>query len=338
MKAAFLMKAGEIAVKEVPIAEPGPGDVLVKVHSCGVCGSDVHFYEAGRIGDFIVRAPVVPGHEAAGEVVAAGPDVKRLAVGDRVAMEPGVPCRHCRYCLSGRYNLCQEVVFMSAPPYDGFFREYVALPEEFAHRLPDSVTMEAGATVEPLAVGLQAAALVSLRAGESVVVLGAGPIGLLTVAVARAFGATDVAAVDLVPMRLEFARQFGASRVVNARDEDASQALKDSADVVFDCAAVEKTLWQAFDIIKPGGRVAWVGMASDEARIPFQRFQAKEALVSGVFRYANRFGTAISLLASGRIDTSRLITHRFRFPAVPEAIEFAARNRDKALKTMVNFG
>jgi len=337
MKGVFLLEAGKFAVKEMPVPQPGPREVLVAVKACGVCGSDVHFYEHGRIGDFVVRGPLILGHEAAGEVIALGPDVRALRIGDRVAMEPGIPCRRCEHCRSGRYNLCADVVFLSCPPYDGFFRECVTLPEDFAYKLPESVSTEAGATVEPLAVGIQAISLAGLKAGDTAVVFGAGPIGLVTIAAARASGATDITAVDLIPMRLESALRMGASRAINARVVDVSQTLKDSADVVLDCVAVPATFQQTFDVIKPGGRVAWVGMASDTAEIPFLKLQAKEVLVTGVFRYANRFGTAVGLLASGRIDTRPLITHRFRFPDVAEAMEFAAKNRESALKTLVTF-
>ncbi|MGD2175662.1 MAG: NAD(P)-dependent alcohol dehydrogenase [Candidatus Brocadiaceae bacterium] len=338
MKAVYLVARGEFDLREVPVPEPGPGEVLVAVRSCGICGSDIHFYEKGRIGDFVVAEPLVLGHEAAGEVVGLGADVRALERGDRVAVEPGIPCRRCEYCLSGRYNLCPDVMFLSAPPHDGFFREYVSVPEEFAYRLPESVSMEAGATVEPLAVGLHAVGLVGLGPGERVAVLGTGPIGLLAIAAARAAGATEVAAVDLVPMRLEFALRMGATVAVNAGEEDASVALADWADVVLDCVAVSQTLTQAFDIIRPGGRVAWVGMAGSVAEVPFQKFQLKEASVTGVFRYANRFGSAVNLLASGMIDPLPLVTHRFEFPRVEDAVEFAAQNRQLALKTMVNFG
>jgi len=337
MRAVYLEERGRFALKEVPVPRPGRDEVLVAVKACGVCGSDIHFYENGRIGDFVVREPLVLGHEAAGEVIEVGPDVRTLKPGDRVALEPGIPCRRCRYCLSGRYNLCRDVVFLSAPPHDGFFRQFAAVPEDFAHRLPEGVSMEAGATVEPLAVALHAVGLVGLRAGEKVAVLGTGPIGLLAIAAARAVGAGEIAAVDLVSMRLECALKMGAARTVNAAEQDAGEVLRDFADVVLDCAAVDRTLRQAFDIIRPGGRVAWVGMAAEEARVPFQTFQVKEALVTGVFRYANRFPTAISLLAGGQLDTAPLITHRFAFPRAGEAVEFAARNRDVALKTMVTF-
>ena len=323
---------------QVPRPQPGPRDALVQVKACGVCGSDIHFYEHGRIGDFVVREPHVLGHEAAGEVVQVGAEVTTLAVGDRVAMEPGLPCRHCAYCLGGRYHLCRDMIFLSAPPHDGFFREFVALPEDFCYRLPDSVSYEAGATVEPLAVGLHAIARVGIHPGENVVVLGAGPIGLLATAAARAVGAGQITAVDLAPMRLDSALQMGANAVVNAAETDPGEALRETADVVLDCAAVDATLRQAFDIIKPGGRVAWVGMAAEEARVPFQLLQTKEATVMGVFRYAGTFGPAVSLIGTGQVDPLPLVTHRFDFPAVAEAVKFAAENRDIALKTLVVFG
>ncbi len=338
MKAVYLVEKGKFATREVPVPRPAAHEVLVAVRSCGVCGSDIHFYQKGRIGDFVVKEPLVLGHEAAGEVVETGQEVRSLRLGDRVAMEPGIPCRRCDYCLSGRYNLCRDVVFLSAPPHDGFFQEYVTVPEDFAYVLPENVSMEAGATVEPLAVGLHAVALVDLRPGEKVVVLGAGPIGLLAIGAARAAGATDITAVDMMPRRLEFAGRMGAARAVNADQVDVSAELRDSADVLLDCVAVEETLHEGIDIIRPGGRVAWVGMAAETAKLPFQQFQAKEALVTGVFRYANRFRTAVSLLGSGAIRTEDLITDRFQFPAAAEAVIFAAENRGEALKTMVNFG
>lgn len=336
MRAVYQVGIDESELREVAMPRPGEHEVLVAVKSCGVCGSDLHFYTHGRIGDFVVRDPLVLGHEAAGEVVELGPGVKTLKLGDRVAMEPGVPCRRCAHCLSGRYNLCQDVVFYSAPPHDGFFREYVALPEDFCYLLPEGVSTEAGATVEPLAVGLQGIGLVGLRPGDEVVLLGAGPIGLLATAAARALGAGRITVVDLAPARLAFALKMGADRTVPA--EEATETLRDSADVLLDCVAVEETLEQGVEIIKPGGRVAWVGMAAHTATLPFQKFQVKEALVTGVFRYANRFGPAVALLASGAVKTDLLITKRFDFPDVAAALAYARDNRQSALKTMVNFG
>lgn len=337
MKAVYLEEVGKFALREIPVPRPGPRDVLVAVRSVGVCGSDIHYFEHGRIGDFVVEKPMILGHECAGEVVEVGPEVRMLAVGDRVALEPGIPCRHCKNCLSGRYNLCADVVFMATPPYDGAFCEYVLSPEDFAYKLPENVSTEAGATIEPLSVGLHAVKLVALKPGEKVVVLGAGPIGLLAVAAARAAGGTDIASVDLVPMRLEAAKKLGASRTVNAQQEDVAEVLKDYADVVLECVGIQRTLAQAFEVARQGGRVAWIGMASDVAPVPLVKAQVKELLITGVFRYANVYQSAVNLLAAGAIDTRPLITHRFRFPQVAEAVQFAAQNRQTALKTMVNF-
>jgi L-iditol 2-dehydrogenase len=227
--------------------------------------------------------------------------------------------------------------FMASPPYDGAFREYVAWPQDFAYKLPDNVSTEAGATVEPLAVGLHATRLVGLRPGEKVVVLGAGPIGLLAAAASVAGGATDVTSVDLADLRLKAAKDMGATRTLNAAREDVSSVLADWADVVLECVGAEATLAQAFDVARAGGRVAWIGMAADVAPLSVTKAQVKELFVTGVFRYANVYPVAVDLLAAGRIDTAPLVTHRFRFPQVAEAIEFAAHNRHVALKTMVNF-
>jgi L-iditol 2-dehydrogenase len=337
MKAVYLEEVGKLSLREVPVPEPGPRDVLVAVKSVGVCGSDIHYYEHGRIGDFVVKDPIILGHECAGEVVETGAEVTALSPGDRVALEPGIPCRRCDYCLSGRYNLCADVVFMATPPYDGALCEYVVSPEDFAYKLPENVSTEAGATIEPLSVGMHAVNLVGLKPGESAVVLGTGPIGLLAVAAANAAGATDITAVDLAPMRLEAAGKLGATRTVNAGEEDVGQTLRNSADVVLECVGVEQTLAQAFQVARRGARVAWIGMGTSTAEVPLVEAQVKELMITGVFRYANVYQAAVNLLAAGRLSTDPLITHRFRFPQVEEALSFAAHNRDIALKTMVNF-
>lgn len=338
MTAVFLDEPHKMTARTVPTPEPGPGEALVAIRSVGVCGSDLHYYEHGRIGPFVVEDPLILGHECAGEVVALGPDVTSLGVGDMVAVEPGLPCRKCFYCKTGRYNLCQTLPFMGTPPDHGAFREYVAWPEDFLFKLPDGVTTEMGATIEPLAVGLHTVNLTKLRYGESVCVLGAGPIGLMALASALAAGAGSVSIVDLVDSRLDFAADFGASRTVNAGRENVSELLRDSADVVMDCVGAQATVQQALDIARPGGRVAWVGMAADTVNVPMMGVQAKELFVTGVWRYANVYPTAVSLMAAGRLDTRPLITHRFDYPdQVEEAFQFASANRSIALKTMVNF-
>jgi len=337
MAAVFLEGVHKVVQDEMPIPQPGPRDVLVKMKAVGVCGSDVHCYEHGRIGGFVVREPLVLGHECAGEVVDVGRDVTTLRPGDAVALEPGIPCRHCAFCLSGRYNLCRDVVFMGTPPHHGALREYVTSPEDFAYKLSAGVSMEVGATLEPLAVDMHACTMVDVKPGESVTVPGAGPIGLLAVSAASAAGAAHITAVDMVRMRLEFAGKMGADRAVDADQTDVSEELENSADVVLDCAGVEQTLSESLKVARPGGRVGWIGMASNTATVPLIEAQAKELSIVRVFRYANVYGRAVKLLASGQIDTEPLITHKFRFPEVKEALKFASENKEIALKTMVVF-
>jgi L-iditol 2-dehydrogenase len=336
MTAVFLDEAHEMRTDRIPAPSPGPGQALVAIRSVGICGSDVHYYEHGRIGPYVVEEPLILGHECAGEVIALGEGVKTLREGDRVAIEPGVACRRCHYCKEGRYNLCQELTFMATPPDHGALCEYVAWPEDFLYRLPEGVTNEMGAMIEPLSVGMHAVNLVDLSAGEDVCVLGAGPIGQLAMAAARAAGAGTVSIVDLAQDRLEFAVEYGASRTVNAAEQDVEEALGDSADVVLDCVGLPKTIKQSIAIARPGGRIAWVGMAGEEADVPLPAVQSKELLMTGVWRYANVYPTAVDLMAAGRLDPKPLITHRFSFPdEVEQAFQFAAGQHEGALKTVI---
>ncbi len=337
MKAVFLRGAGDMYVDELPMPRPAAHEVLVAIRAVGVCGSDMHYYEHGRVGPFVVKQPLIIGHECAGEVVEVGEGVSRLKAGDMVALEPGIPCRRCSYCLSDRYNLCPNLYFMGTPPNHGAFRQFVAWPDDFCYRLPEGVSAEVGATVEPLAVGLQACKRAGLQAGESVVVIGAGPIGLMAVTAAAAAGATEITAVDMVPMRLEYAVKMGATRALHAGETDITEELRDSADVVIDCVGVEATAEQTVVLARRGGRVALVGMAGDSISLPLVRAQQKELSFHTVWRYAGVYPAAIGLLGAGRIDTTPMITHRFRFPEVAAALKFASENRAGALKTMVGF-
>src|SRR3954449_12177060 len=209
MQVSVLRKAGDIGVEEREVPTPGRGEVLVEIGSVGVCGSDVHYYEHGRIGRFVVDAPLVLGHEAGGVVVEVGPEVSTLQPGQRVSIEPGVPCRRCRQCLSGRYNLCPDVRFFATPPYDGAFCQYVAMPAAFVYPVPDTVSDDAAGLLEPLSVGVWACRRAQVGPGSTVLVTGAGPIGLIAAQTARAFGADRVAVTDVSAHRLELAEQLG---------------------------------------------------------------------------------------------------------------------------------
>jgi len=340
MRAAFLDAVRTISVREVPRPSPAPGEVLIRVRSVGVCGSDVHFYEDGRIGRFVVTEPLILGHECAGEVVEVGEGVTTPTVGDRVAVEPGFPCRRCPLCKAGRYNLCPDVEFFGAPPVHGAFREFLTAPADFCFLLPEEVSFEEGALMEPLAVACHGINCAGLRAGERVAVLGAGPIGLVAVAAANAMGAREILAVDVVDFRLDAARRLGATHIVNSKADPewlGPDRFDGWADLVLECVGVPETIRQSFQVAALGGRVAWIGVGADMVDLPVTYMTMKELAVYGIFRYANAHPMAAALLATRRVDLRPLITHRFDFPQVAEAIEFSRTHRDCSIKTLVNF-
>jgi len=305
-RAAVLYAPGDVRVEARPTPAPGPLDVVVEVAAVGVCGSDVHYYEHGRIGPRVVRAPLVLGHESAGRVVAVGERVTRHRVGERVALEPGRPCGRCRECRAGRYNLCRTVAFFGSPPVDGTFTRFVAQHEDFAHALPDGLSDEAGALMEPLSVALWACAKAAVSAADRVLVTGAGPIGLLTVQVARTRGATEVVVTDVNERRLELARATGATRTARAG------AALDEADALIECSGHPQALRDGIGALRPGGTAVVVGMAADpDAVVPLSLLQSRELWLTGTFRYAGTYPAAIALAVAGYVDLDAIVTGHF---------------------------
>jgi L-iditol 2-dehydrogenase len=305
--------------------------VLVQVAAVGVCGSDVHYFEHGRIGDFVVEAPLVLGHEAAGRVVELGADVTRHAVGDRVALEPGVPCGACRECRAGRYNLCGDVRFFATPPVDGAFAEFVAIHEDFAFALPDGVSDEAGALMEPLSVAVWACQKASVRAGDRVLVTGAGPIGLLVLQTALAHGATEVTVTDVNPHRLATAERLGATRTLRPADDDEPP----EADALIECSGHPQAVRTGLEALRPAGTAVLVGMGPEpEGVVPLALLQRRELHLTGTFRYASTYPAAIALAAAGRVDVEALITGRFALDDTEAALR-AGRADPRAVKVMV---
>ena len=317
MRAAVLRAPGEVVVEERPVPRPGPGEVLVAVTAVGVCGSDVHYYRHGRIGDFVVRAPLVLGHEPGGRVVAVGSGVEVSRVGQRVSVEPGIPCAHCGECRRGRYNLCRDISFLATPPVDGAFCEYLAVPDEFAHAVPDSLSDDAAALLEPLSVAVWANRKARTAPGSRVLVGGAGPVGLLVAAVAAAAGASEVVVSDVDPHRLQLARRYGASVVVDAREPEALAEVE--VDAFVDCSGVPAAVVAGIGTVLPAGRVVLVGMGGGEATLPVARIQQREITVTGTFRYANTWPTAIAL-ASGGVDLDGLVTGHVGLGQVEDAL------------------
>jgi len=331
---AYLDAKRRITLREEPIPRPGPGQALVELKANGICGSDLHFWSEGRLGSFVVTRPYVPGHEACGVVAELGEAVGGLRVGDRVVIEPGVPCGRCSYCRGGRYNLCPDVVFLSAPPINGTFCDYIAIRSDALHPLPERMSFEQGALVEPAAVGVHAVNRAGACSGMTAVILGCGPIGLMTLQAFKSAGGARATCIDKIPSRLQRALALGADAVVPAGQDDAY--LTDAADVVFETAGSVSATAAAFRYASPGGTVVQVGWPEENlVSMNVADLMAKELAHLGVNRYANAFPTAIAWIADGRIRADEMITHRFSLDEIAEAFRFAHENRQDVIKAIV---
>jgi L-iditol 2-dehydrogenase len=330
-RAAVLHGIGDLRIEDHPMPVAAPGQVVVEIHSVGICGSDVHYYEHGRIGDHIVTSPMVLGHESSGVVVDAGSTAMR--VGQRVAVEPGVPCGHCEQCRRGTYNLCPNVVFFATPPVDGALARYVAVHEAFAHPVPDSMSDDAAALIEPLSVGLWANRRAGTRIGSRVLVTGAGPIGVLCALTARAAGAGWIALADVHPARLQAAAAFPVDDVIDAREN--VDYADFAPDVLLECSGAAPVVTAGIKALRPLGRAVLVGMGpSAEQSLPVATIQNRELTVTGTFRYAHTYPDAIGLVASGRIDLDTLVGARVPL-AESEAALTMGHTDPSVLKTMV---
>lgn len=344
MKAAVLYGPRDLRLEDVAPPEMGPDDVLISVRSVGICGSDVHYLQSGRIGDFVVREPMILGHETAGVVVDVGANVKGLRVGDRVAVEPGIPCRTCEPCKTGRYNLCPDVRFLATPPVDGSLCELIVSPADFAYKVPDHVTLDEAALIEPLSVGLHACRRGGVTAGSTVLITGAGPIGLTCVMTALAFGATRVFVTDLQEHRLRKAEELGATAALVVGKDDVREAVLEltegrGVDVAIECSGAERALHTCVQAAKPGGRVVLVGLGADDlVTVPMVHVATKELDLVGIFRYVYTYPAAIELVSTGRIDMKKLITHRFSLDEVHKGFEYAEKGIDGAIKVMIEVG
>mgnify|MGYP001045236636 CR=1 FL=1 len=339
--AAFMSVTNNMIFKEIPVPELGPKEVLVEVDVVGICGSDGHYYQHGNIGDFVVEGDFILGHESAGYVAAVGSEVKSLVVGDRVALEPGVVCGTCEQCLSGKYNLCEHVEFFATPPYHGTFANYVKHPENLCFKLPENVSNAEGALVEPLAVGLHAAAQGDVKLGDTVIVFGAGCIGLVSMLASKARGASNVYVVDIIDKRLEFAKKLGATEVINAKNEDVIAKINaltggKGAHVVIETAGSPITVAQTASVVRKAGTVVLVGMTvKSETSYDFMKLMGKEGTLKTIFRYRNLYPVAINAISSGTIDVKSIVTHEFEFENIKEAFDFVAANPTDVVKAVV---
>lgn len=327
-RSAVLNAATSLEVLDRPVPVPGPHDVLVEVQAVGICGSDVHYYEHGRIGEYVVDQPMIIGHEAAGVIVAVGEEVDDRSVGQRVALEPGVPCRRCGQCLAGRYNLCPDVVFFATPPVDGAISQLVAIDASFAHVVPAGLSHEQAAMAEPVSVGVWAVRKAQIAPGDRVLVTGAGPIGLLAAQVARAFGGVDVTVTDLSEFRLSVARQLGLIA------HPASDPLTQEYDVLLECSGVQPAVTTGMSAVARAGRVVLVGMGANTININVPLLQGREITLTGTFRYANTYPLALRFIAAGVVQVDEIITHRFSIDDTEQALTIARRDPN-SLKAIV---
>lgn len=336
-RTAVLLEPGRIQVQQRPLPRPAADEVLIQVTSVGVCGSDTHYYTHGRIGSYAVTAPLVLGHESAGVIVGVGADVDPARMGQRVSIEPGVPCRQCEQCLSGRYNLCPDMVFHATPPVDGSLSEVIAHHHAFAHPVPEEVGDDAAAMVEPLSVALWSCRKAGIGPGDRVLVTGAGPVGLLCAQVARVAGAAEIVVADVNPHRLATAAAHGATETVDAREVSFGDlyASRPAPHVLLECSGHPGSTLSGIRSLAPAGRAVLVGMGGDTLEVPLSLVQERELLVTGVFRYANTWPTAIALVAAGRVRLEGLVTGHFRLEETAEALT-AATDDPRAIKSMIH--
>src|SRR5437773_152307 len=316
MTTAVLYAPRDLRIEQRPIPTLSEGEVLVRILSVGVCGSDVHYYEHGRIGDFVVRSPLVLGHESSGQIVEVGKGVSEGRVGERVAIEPGEPCGRCDQCRTGRYNLCPNIRFHGTPPVDGTLAEFVAVKSELAYTVPDEISDNAAALLEPLSVGIWANRKAGTQAGSSLLITGAGPIGLVTTMVARAVGATRIAVSDVNPNRRSAALARGATEIALPGSSDVAGEF----DAFIDCSGSSAAIDAGVRLVRPAGSVVLVGMGADEVTLPLGVVQQRELLVTGTFRYANTWPTAIALAASGRVSLDDLVTGEYSLAETEQAL------------------
>ena len=340
MIACVIHRAKDLQIEKRPEPRPGSGEVIVRFGAGGICGSDLHYYHEGRVGNFELREPLILGHELAGEVVELGEGVTKIRRGQRVAVNPTRACLHCRYCLSGRSNLCQNVRFLGSaarfPHVQGGFAELFMASEEQCVPIPDSLSYPAAACAEPLAVTLHAVARAGSLLGRRVLITGAGPIGILTVAAARLAGAAEITITDLFDEPLAVAERLGATRVLNVKTAATDLEALTQGGGYFD-AAIEASgnvrgLENCIDATQSGGRIVQVGIFPvGQAGPTMNKLLAKELELFGTFRFHEEFQWAVQALVSGRVNVEPILSAQFTFPEAIKAFELAS-DRQKVVK------
>jgi len=341
MKIAVMNGMQDISIEEREIPEIKHNEVLIRIKSIGICGSDLHYYAEGKIGDVAVETPFVLGHEVAGEIAAVGDGVDGLVIGDLVAVEAGIPCGECEFCLAGRYNICKDMNFLASPPVDGIFSEYASYPAKWVFKLPVGMRSVEGALVEPLAVGMHAAEIGEAALGETAFIFGCGCIGLLTLLALKSRGVSQVYMCDVIPSRIAKAYELGATKVFNAAEEEIVKEFMKitggrGADSVYEMTGTQKALGQTVEVIRKGGIIVLVGIGTETVMsFNFGDLIWKEVQIRTCFRYKNIYPKAINAISSGTIDVSKVVSYTAKLDEVPEALHYHIEHKADITKMVV---
>ncbi len=341
MPAALLYGIRDIRLENIPVPRPGPGEVLLKLASVGVCGSDVHYYVDGRIGDAIVEAPIIMGHEFSATIAELGAGVESLAVGQLVAVEPAINCGHCEMCLTGHPNLCPNVIFCGTPPVNGVFTHYAVMPAHNCFPLPQGVSAIEGAMLEPLGVAIHTVDLSHLKVGQTIAVLGAGPIGLLIAAVAKAAGAGKIYMTEPLAHRRQFALDYIADEVFDPETQDVvAEIMRATAgrgvDVSFEAAGAQETPEQGAEMVRLGGTLVLCGIPSeDELHLKASLIRRKGLTIKMVRRMKHVYPRAILLVETGMIDVKPVVSHLVALENIQDAFEMVAGYEDGVIRAVV---
>ena len=341
MEALVLERQGKISLRDIALdQELGPRDVRIAVNTVGICGSDIHYYEHGRIGPFVLEEPMVLGHEASGVVVEVGERVTRLAKGERVCMEPGIPDPNSRASRLGLYNLDPAVRFWATPPMHGCLARTVVHPEDYVFRLPENVSFAEGALVEPLAVGLHGAVKADIRPGDVGLVTGAGTIGIVTALSALAGGCSKVILSDVQAKKLEIASGLGPIVPVDVTRENLTEVVLEQtdgwgADILFEASGSPQVAESILEPLCPGGRIVYIGIPGVPVPLDVAAAQTKEISIATVFRYAHVYPRALALMGSGRIDLKPLVTDVYAFEDGVKAFDYARNKKPSTIKVQI---
>jgi L-iditol 2-dehydrogenase len=341
MRVSRLHGIRDLRLEELPRPEPGPGEVLLKVASVGVCGSDVHYYLEGRIGSQVVTGPIIMGHEFSARIAGLGPGVEGLSVGQLVTVEPGISCGQCESCRQGHPNLCPNVRFCGTPPIDGVFADYTVMPAENCFPLPEGFSPVDGAMLEPLGIAIHSVDLAHLQVGQTVAVLGAGPIGLLIAAVAKAAGAAEIYMTEPLAHRRQFALNYVADAALDPNGIDVVAEIKRltggrGVDVAFEAAGEADTPQEAAAVARIGGKVIVAGIPADDTmNMNASTVRHKGLTIKVVRRMKHTYPRAIRLVQTGMVDVKPLATHLFPLERIAEAFELVAAYDDGVLRAMI---